>query len=502
MPFRCDWALAKLAECVVGSNRDMFGAVGTLGTHPESPEKHAQRGYEPIVFRIFSHPSTAWLLFGAATLAWQLAGIANSSTSQNSSLSQLRLWATVCALGFAIELVASSARVEKLLGSGPYAGLRAVCNFAMYLGSVKLVVSSGPIFQLVAAGWLAFVVVTSSTSRPAHDALPWIDLATLWWALGFGYVRAPHEGVASALPWLGLVYTLLKLRSDSASRLARATVAAPAVNRVDSVPAERDAYASWVEHDSTLHDLSNAMTASLFMVRDLTRALEKGSEPNLRRALRLSQELAAELSQMSDHINTSRQSARWQPIAGSPVSLIDPVRRSVEHVSLLYPDVDCRVQCDVPEEQARINVIGGVATLKRIIENLVINACQALATVREKHVLCAIELAENTVSLTVTDNGPGFPQVILDLHPSPLVSTKSGGSGIGLYSCHELVKRDGGNLKISNREAGGARVTVSWPRAALSMSLIPNPSDSKIKTSGTRARPSDDDLNANLAGKV
>jgi signal transduction histidine kinase len=333
--------------------------------------------------------------------------------------------------------------------------------------------------------------------------LRWIDLATLWWALGFGYVRAAHEGLASALPWLGLVCTALKLHFDSVYRLAKAPPARRQPRPEQShLAAGDDVYASWAQHDSTLHDLSNAMTASLFMVRDLTRALEKGSEPNLRRALRLSQELAAELSQMSDHITTSRQSARWQPIAGSPISIIEPVRQTVEHVSLLYPDVECRVQCDSSEDEARVNVVGGASTLKRIVENLVINACQALIGAREKKVLCTIEVVGNTVTLTVRDSGPGFPRMVLDLYPSTLVSTKSGGSGIGLYSCHELVKRDGGKLKLANHESGGARVTVAWPQAALSMSVIAKASDSKLKTSGTRTRPTEEEMAATMAEKV
>ena len=91
--------------------------------------------------------------------------------------------------------------------------------------------------------------------------------------------------------------------------------------------------------------------------------------------------------------------------------------------------------------------------------------------------------------------------MILDLHPSPLVSTKSGGSGIGLYSCHQLVKRDGGKLKISNRESGGARVTVAWPQAAAGVGIAQNSSESEIKTSGTRTRLGDETLEAHIADK-
>jgi len=473
----------------------MLVEVGKLGMRQGPSQEKKAPNTAINLPDFFFNRSAAWLLFGIVALAWQR--ILGADTHRG----QFYLWALICTLGSLTEFFASWRSLLRQLSMGLRVALRAVCNFAVYLGAVLLIAISTAAVQLLAVAWLVYVVATSSSTQSTRETLRWIDLATLWWALGIGYVLAVHDSVTYALPWLGLVCTAAMLRFDSAHKQARQLAPILENTLVDSVPPDDEAYPSWVQHESTLHDLSNAMTASLFMVRDLTRALEKGSEPNLRRALRLSQELAGELSQMSDHINTSRQSARCQQIAGSPTSLLDAVRCSVEHVSLLCPDVTCQVHCDLSEQQARINVVGGVSTLKRIVENLVINACQALSTSRDKQVRCTIEMVGNTVLLTVCDNGPGFPRVILDLHPSPLVSTKSGGSGIGLYSCHQLVKRDGGKLKISNRESGGARVTVAWPQALVSVDVAQPSSESKIKTSGTRTRPGDETLEAHIADK-
>jgi signal transduction histidine kinase len=468
--------------------------VGKLGTRQDPQQLDWASGRAAFSPRAILKRPFAWLLLGAAILALQWV------THGELAPKQVRVQAIICLIAAVVEFLASLDPLLWSLGQRARSTMRAVANFALYSGAVLLVAISTHAVELLAAAWLVYVVAMSSIDSSRHS-LRWIDLATLWWALGIGYVVSVHASVAMALPWIGLLCTAIKLRLDNASQPVAASATIGPTASGNTTSPEDDAYPSWVQHDSTLHDLSNAMTASLFMVRDLTRALEKGSEPNLRRALRLSQELASELSQMSDHINTSRQSARWQPIAGSPVSIIDPVRRGVEHVSLLYPDVACRIQCELSEEQARINVVGGAATLRRIVENLMINSCQALADSPDKQVLCAIELVGSTVTLTVSDNGPGFPRVILDLHPSPLVSTKSGGSGIGLYSCHQLVKRDGGKLRIANRETGGARVTIAWPQAAVSLGPSPNLSDVKIRSSGTRTRPNDEQLESQVADK-
>ena len=251
----------------------------------------------------------------------------------------------------------------------------------------------------------------------------------------------------------------------------------------------QDREQSWAQHDSILHDLSNAMTASLFMVRDLSRALDKGTEPGLRRARSLSQELVGELSQIGEHIKSSRQSVRLQPIVGSATNLVEPVARCVEIVARLYSDVNCRVECSQSASVAMVSIIGGEATLKRVIENLVINACQVERTRAPKEIVCRIAVVDDIVSLSVEDNGIGFPQVVLDSYPSPKVSTKAQGSGIGLYSCHQLVKRDGGTLEICNPNTGGALVTASWPRARTTPREAIGSKDSNVAISGTRARP-------------
>jgi signal transduction histidine kinase len=190
---------------------------------------------------------------------------------------------------------------------------------------------------------------------------------------------------------------------------------------------------------------------------------------------------------------------RLQLNAATPTAVLLPVHQSVEQVSRLYPDVRLEVACDLTEQDTLVNITGGPATLKRIIENLVINACQAQSGAQDQQVRCSIELNARSVVLTVSDDGPGFPGAIIQSHPSPLVSTKLGGSGMGLYSCHQLVHRDGGQLAIANRPNGGALVTVAWPRVLVSGATTVPPVSSSIQRSGLRVRPNESEMDAEMA---
>lgn len=304
--------------------------------------------------------------------------------------------------------------------------------------------------------------------------------ATLGWGLVQGW---------STIALLGVCGTALSVSLSALFAARRRKERAPSGKSGTDEAKADEADQTWAQHDSVLHDLSNAMTASLFMVRDLTRALDKGTELSLRRARCLSQELVSELSQISEHIVSSRQSVGLLPIVSAAVALFEPVQNCVEHVARLYPDVRCRVECDESASQATVSIVGGTATVKRIIENLVINACQGDREVHPKDAICRISADGNSVVLSVEDNGPGFSSVVLEAHPSARISTKAQGSGIGLYSCHQLVKRDRGTLNISNRSVGGARVTITWPRASAPVDVNDAPQESKLSISGTRTRP-------------
>ena len=84
------------------------------------------------------------------------------------------------------------------------------------------------------------------------------------------------------------------------------------------------------------------------------------------------------------------------------------------------------------------------------------------------------------VTLTIADDGPGFPPAILSTLGEPYVTTRGGpdrlpsaddqggGLGLGFFIAKTLLERSGAEIEIANREPllTGAVVQVSWPRAA------------------------------------
>jgi two-component system sensor histidine kinase RegB len=87
---------------------------------------------------------------------------------------------------------------------------------------------------------------------------------------------------------------------------------------------------------------------------------------------------------------------------------------------------------------------------------------------------------DRTVTVTISDDGPGFAPEIIDRIGEPYVTTRDraprdrggdtgGGLGLGYFIAKTLLKRSGANMAWSNRKPPdtGAVITITWPRAAM-----------------------------------
>ncbi|MDP9164121.1 MAG: ATP-binding protein, partial [Pseudomonadota bacterium] len=71
----------------------------------------------------------------------------------------------------------------------------------------------------------------------------------------------------------------------------------------------------------------------------------------------------------------------------------------------------------------------------------------------------------DTLTIAVTDDGPGFTPDQLALVGRPGQSSKGSGHGIGLFLATNVVRRLGGRLEARNRGPRGAEVRLILPLA-------------------------------------
>ena len=100
------------------------------------------------------------------------------------------------------------------------------------------------------------------------------------------------------------------------------------------------------------------------------------------------------------------------------------------------------------------------------VGNLVQNALQFA----ERHVEVEAAWDDESVTLVITDDGPGFSSHLLGRLGEPYISQRSDSSGhmgLGIFIAETLLERTGAGVTFSNRRQGGARVEIRWSRRAL-----------------------------------
>ena len=105
-------------------------------------------------------------------------------------------------------------------------------------------------------------------------------------------------------------------------------------------------------------------------------------------------------------------------------------------------------------------VLGDAGQLRQVIHNLLQNAEDAVAASAGPKVTIETATASGRVLLTVSDNGPGFPQRMLTSAFEPYVTTKAKGTGLGLAIVKKIVDEHQGAIELFNAKAGGARVEI------------------------------------------
>jgi two-component system nitrogen regulation sensor histidine kinase GlnL len=69
------------------------------------------------------------------------------------------------------------------------------------------------------------------------------------------------------------------------------------------------------------------------------------------------------------------------------------------------------------------------------------------------------------VIVAVADDGPGIAPELRERLFDPFVSTKDGGTGLGLALTHQIVKDHGGAIQVTSSPGQGATFAIELPRA-------------------------------------
>jgi signal transduction histidine kinase len=112
------------------------------------------------------------------------------------------------------------------------------------------------------------------------------------------------------------------------------------------------------------------------------------------------------------------------------------------------------------DEEVLVSVVPGA--VRAALANLIENATEVSPEGDAVEVTIVVDGTEAVVS--VADGGPGLPDEVRERLFSPHITTKVGGSGMGLFLARQLVVgMHGGMLEVVDGEMGGTVATVRLP---------------------------------------
>jgi signal transduction histidine kinase len=211
--------------------------------------------------------------------------------------------------------------------------------------------------------------------------------------------------------------------------------------------------------DSLAHDLRSPLTAirgKLEMSLSTTTDGEQ-AEPIV--------SAIDELDRLTDFLNKSLDVAEAKAdalrLTRSAIDLNELLRVMLDLYEPSMSEKGLRVNL---RSRGRVRIFADTALVHRMIANLLDNELKHLPPASTLTI--ELQSAEDTSSLILEDDGPGFdPEVLLHLFERRVRGRDSNGHGLGLAFADAVARAHGGTVTASNRECGGARISVTLPLA-------------------------------------
>jgi two-component system nitrogen regulation sensor histidine kinase NtrY len=142
-------------------------------------------------------------------------------------------------------------------------------------------------------------------------------------------------------------------------------------------------------------------------------------------------------------------------------NLVSIIRKTVFSAQTANPDITYTQT--LPSEA--VPLLCDEGQLGQALLNVLKNAAEALEGRDNKRITIALTCNHNAITLVVEDNGAGFPPDKIATLTEPYVTTRAKGTGLGLAIVKRSVEEHKGTLSLTNGEQGGARVSITFPRA-------------------------------------
>lgn len=134
-----------------------------------------------------------------------------------------------------------------------------------------------------------------------------------------------------------------------------------------------------------------------------------------------------------------------------------------KHLQENFPDENINwIKSEIPQD---ISIRSYKGALRQVLMNLAINSVEACKS-SGKEIKIGLETDENheKIMIRIIDYGPGIPKNVIKHIFEPFYSTKTSGTGLGLYLCKKIIEEMNGELIIKSRPGDKTVAAISLPK--------------------------------------
>ena len=226
--------------------------------------------------------------------------------------------------------------------------------------------------------------------------------------------------------------------------------------------AESRQFASFMRVAAMLaHDLKNAIQGLSLLVKNMEEFHDR--EDFRAEAMQALKDETAKLQRLVDRLNDPVDSLSGEHRRPQPTDLVPLIRRVLK--SVMGTTSQHKIQTKLPDS---LVTVVDPERIEKVIENLLLNALQAMGENAGTVTLSGGNAEENKLFFSVADTGPGMtPEFQSKRLFHPFATTRRGGLGLGLYTCREVIQAHGGTIDVESKPNAGATFRVVLPCAPI-----------------------------------
>ena len=212
------------------------------------------------------------------------------------------------------------------------------------------------------------------------------------------------------------------------------------------------------------HEIKNPLTPMRLTVQSFERRFDPLDEKAKEKLKEYSQTLIQQIDVMSSIASAFSDFAKMPTQKKEQIEIISVVKFALDVFTEEYIKY-CPKETELYANLDKTQLI-------RIITNLVKNAIQAIDKVENPLIEVTVLSENNSLKITVSDNGKGISDDVKDLIFEPKFTTKTSGMGLGLAMIKNIIEAYDGVISFTSKEEVGTVFTRDFTENVNNLNIL------------------------------